>query len=396
MIIYGSSECVLYDGENPYGFIPIEPMMPEKIQGTTLGYPRLTDLLPANEMLDNSLSAVATNQSQFAVQSVMVPRGSNINVQDLNGMRFVAYTPQNAPGGGKPEALQLSATPGEVFKFAEQLERYMGELSGVHPILRGDTKGATSGSMVATLTANAIEFVDSISKNYHLCLERTMHNAVRCYKQFGKLEKNLTVTGRKGQVYNKSFTGEDIKNIKDVKILVANPLMQTISGRMEIATQLQQMPEDFRYEYIRLLEGAPLSDITDRYLSQSDLVMTENESLSEGKETPVLATDDHPYHVKLHTTLLNDPAIRMSSDKVAAILAHIAEHVRLEQETDPVLLGMVRGQPTEGAAPAQPTGPEMRQEQQVDEMMAPPQEEMGIEMENKVASPAQDELGRTV
>ena len=108
-------------------------------------------------MLDTCMSSVATNISQFAVQSVMIPRQSNINVQDLNGMRFVSYTPQNAPGGGKPEALQLTQSPPEVFRFMESLEKHLGELSGVHPVLRGDTSGATSGSMVATLTANAIE-----------------------------------------------------------------------------------------------------------------------------------------------------------------------------------------------------------------------------------------------
>tara|TARA_R100000655_G_scaffold17334_1_gene37076 strand:- start:230 stop:2197 length:1968 start_codon:yes stop_codon:yes gene_type:complete len=392
MLIYGSSECVLYDGHNPYGFIPIEPMMPEKIQGTTIGYPKLTDLLPANEMLDNSMSAIATNQSQFGVQSVCVPRGSNINVQDLNGMRFVSYTPQNSPGGGKPEPLQLTASPPEIFKFAEQLDKYLSELSGIQPVLRGQAT-ATSGSMVATMTATAIEFLDSISKNYHLCLERTMHNAIRCYKTFAKLEHNLTIEGKKGQVYNKVFKGDDIKNIKGVKIVVSSPMMQTTAGRMEIASQLQQMPEEFRYQYIQLLEGHPLSDITEKYTSQSDLVWTENEKLIDGEQVMALATDDHPYHVKHHSMLLNDPDIRNSSDRIEAILAHIAEHVQLEQDTDKALLAMVRG------GEMKPTGPEITQQKQAEEMMAPPGVEdvpEGIEKESQVASPATDELGRGV
>lgn len=391
LLVYGDTNCVLYDGPNPYGFIPVEPMIPEKIQGTSIGYPKFTDILAPNEMLDNSLSAIATNQSQFGVQSVLVPRGANINVQDLNGMRFVSYTPQNAPGGGRPEPLQLTASPSEVFKFADMLDRYMGELSNVHPILRGQTEGATSGAMVATLTANAIEFVDSLSKSYHLCLERTMKKAVDCYKKFAKLPQSLTITGKNNQVYGKDFVGKELENIRGVKIMVSNPLMQTIAGRMEIAQQLQQMPEDMRYEYISILEGRPLSEVTDKYLSEADLVWSENESLTDGKLVPALATDDHPYHVKMHSRILNDPDIRKNSDKIAIILDHIEQHKMLEENTDPVLLAMVRGKQ---APPVTPT--QQRSEQNFDELIAPPEEAQGIEMENKIASPAKDMLGRSI
>lgn len=390
MIIYGDTNCVLFDGPNPYGFIPIEPMTPEKIQGTSLGYPKFTDILAPNEMLDNSLSAIATNQSQFATQSVLVPRGANINVQDLNGMRFVSYTPQNAPGGGRPEPLQLTNSPAEVFKFTEMLDKYMGELSNVHPILRGQAEGATSGAMVATLTANAIEFVDSLSKSYHLCLERTMKKAIDCYKRFAKIEQNISITGKNNQVYSRDFKGEELENIRGVKIMISNPLMQTVAGRMEIATQLQQMPEEMRYEYISILEGRPLSEVTEKYLSQADLVWSENEALTDGKFVPALATDDHPYHIKTHSQILNDPEIRKNSDKIDLVLSHIEEHMQLEKNTDPMLLAMIRGQ--QAPQKPQPEGEQARME----EMLAPPGEEEGIEMAGKVASPAQDMLGRTV
>lgn len=390
MIVYGSTDCVLFDGDNPYGFIPIEPMIPEKIQGTTLGYPKFTDILAPNEMLDNSLSSIATNQSQFATQSVLVPRGSNINVQDLNGMRFVSYTPQQAPGGGRPEPLQLTNSPAEVFRFTDMLDRYMGELSNVHPILRGQTEGATSGAMVATLTANAIEFVDSLSKSYHLCLERTMKKAIDCYKRFAKLEQPITISGKNNQIYSKTFTGDDLQNIRGVKIMISNPLMQTIAGRMEIAQQLQQMPEEMRYQYISIIEGRPLSEVTEKYLSQSDLVWSENESLTEGKMVVAMATDDHPYHIKNHSQILNDPEIRKNSDKIQIILDHIEEHLQLEKETDPELIAMIRG--SEAPIPPMPEG----EQRDMDALLAPPQDDEGIEMAGKVASPAGDMLGRSV
>jgi hypothetical protein len=98
VVFYASEECVFFDGPNLYGTIPIEPMIPEPVYGTSLGYPQFTNLLACQEMFDNSISAIATNQSQFAVQTAAIPRGANVNVQELGGMRFISYTPQQVPG----------------------------------------------------------------------------------------------------------------------------------------------------------------------------------------------------------------------------------------------------------------------------------------------------------
>ncbi len=85
--------------------------------------------------------------------------------------------------------------------------------------------------------------------------------------------------------------------------------MQTIAGRIEIAQQLQQMPDSMKYDYLSLLEGRPLSEITNKYLSQSDLVWSENEDMKEGIPVMAMATDDHPLHVKEHSAIVNDPKI---------------------------------------------------------------------------------------
>jgi len=69
---------------NPYKCIPIEPMIPEKVMNTGFGYPKFTDISASQEQYDNCLSAIATNNSQFAVQSVTVCRESNINVKSVS------------------------------------------------------------------------------------------------------------------------------------------------------------------------------------------------------------------------------------------------------------------------------------------------------------------------
>lgn len=369
MLIYSSGECIFYDGENPYGTIPIEPMIPESVMSTGLGYPQFTNLVAAQEMYDNSLSAIATNQAQFAVQSVAIARGANVNVQELNGMRFVAFTPQNVPGGGKPEPLQLSQTAPETFKFSDLLDKVMMDMSGINGALRGSPPpGVTSGVAIATLSANALELTSSVTKAYQLCMEKTIMHALNAFKKFAKLPQVVTLQGRNNQVSNEEFTGDQVSNISAVKLSMLNPVMQTVAGRLEIAEKLLQMPRDLWPDYIAVLEGRPLTDLTKNAVSQFDLIEEENKLLMKGAKAFALSTDDHPKHIQEHAALLNDPAVRLNGPTVQVILDHILEHQQLAQSTDPMLMAMVRTgkQPQmmpEQAAPGPRPAPEGNQPQ---------------------------------
>jgi hypothetical protein len=355
MIIYGDERCVFYDDENLYKCIPVEPFMPEKVLGVGFGYPQISNLLAAQEMYDNSLSAIATNQAQFAVQSVTVPRGSNINVNELNGMRFVSFTPQNVPGGGKPEPLQLTQSSPETFKFSDVLSNIMQELSMVSPTT--PPPGITSGVAIATMAANSVEFISGMSTSYITCWEKTLEHAMNFTKMFAKIPQKVSIKGRNSKLVLKDFKGEDIAPIAGVKIQMQNPLMQTIAGRIEIAEKLMQMPREMWPQYVSILEGEPLTQVYKGDLSQNDLIVTENELLRNGKDTPALASDDHGAHAKEHAGLLNDPAIRINGQAIQVILDHIAEHEQLAKNTDPFFLAMVRTGKVPDQAPPPEQGP---------------------------------------
>jgi hypothetical protein len=363
-IIYGADDCVFYDDENIYGFIPLEAFIPEKVIGVNCGYPHLTNLLAAQEMYDNSLSAIATNQAQFAVQSVAIPRGGGINVQELNGMRFVSFTPQNVPGGGKPEPLQLTQSSPETFKFSELLDKTMMDLAMIPGAMRGNPPpGVTSGVAIATLSANAMENINGFAMAYFACWEKTLEHAVNCYKKFAKEGQSVTLKGRNNQLVSRKFKGEELDCISGVKIQIANPLLQTIAGRLEIGEKLMGMPRELWPQYVSVLEGRPIQEIYKGELSQEDLIFSENELLSQGQAVPALASDDHGLHAKQHADMLNDPAVRMNGSAIEVILTHIEEHMKLAQTTDPYFLAMIRtgkvpeGQPQPPGGPAGPGGP---------------------------------------
>lgn len=363
-LVYASDKCVLVDGDNPYGCIPVEPMCPEPVLGTGLGYPQLTNLLACQEMLDNGLSSIATNQSQFAVQSVAAPRGAGLDVKVLDGMRFISYTPQNIPGGGKPEPMQLSASSPQTFQFIDVLEQQMLKMSNINGALRGSPPpGVTSGVAIATLSANAIEFTSSIAKAYASCMERTIMHALNAYKKMSRVPHKIAVHGRNNQTYTRDFGGEDLAPIRGVKINIVNPLLQTIAGRVEVAEKLMSMPRDIWPEYVSVLEGRPLSDIYRTELSQEDLIQAENERLLKGEQTPVLVTDDHAKHMRDHAGLLNDPNVRINGQSNDVITEHILEHYQMSLNEDPFFAAMIRtgkrpeGGPQEPMIPPAPSAP---------------------------------------
>lgn len=397
LVVYSDVHTIYYDDVNPYieeggdwDLIPVEPNIPEDVFQQGTGYPFFSNLLPCQEMLDCVLSSIATNNSSCGVQNFAVPQGANMTMESIAGMNWFTYLPQQVPGGGKPEALQLTQSSPEAYKFSDLLLRHMTQLSNLNSTIRGEPPaGLTAGTAIATVTTNALEFLNSFSKSQNRCLERAMGKAFRVWRKFAQQGHNIIVEGKNGMAMSKPVTGADVNGIAGVKIQVSNPLMQTLGGRSDLADKLMQNGLVTNLKgYFRIIDGAPPSEIYGTELSESDLESAENDAMMEGKPVIALSIDDHPSHIRTHSSLLNDPDIRMSNERVAPILQHIMEHAQLAQQTDPMLMAMVRtgkmpqlpppGAPPApgqgGSKPAQPEGPKN----------APA----------NVAEPTQDPLGR--
>lgn len=402
MLMYSDEETIYFDGPNRYGCIPIEPCIPEPVFGWCLGYPKFSDLLPAQEMLDHSFSAIATNQAAFAVQNVTVPRGSGISVSQIQGMNFLHFTPQNVPGGGKPEPLNLTQSSPETFKFLETLRAHMMEISTINSALRGaPPPGVTAGAAIATLTTNAMEFLTSFSKAYLECLEKTMMHSINAYRRFASIPHLVKLVGKQGKSFNKEFVGGDLDPILSVKINQMNPVMLTAAGRSDLADKLLQTgmiksPQ----EYISVLEGEPVQKIYQTELSENDLVSSENDAMMDGEEVPVLSTDDHAAHIRCHSSLLNDPAIRKNNPNIQIILAHILEHRQQAESADPFLQAMMRtgkmpeGGPPQVAGPMGPGGGLPPPGGPAGVTSGPPPQQAQSMPKSKPAQPADDLLGR--
>lgn len=343
MIVYASNKAVLLDDDNYYGCLPIDIARAEPVPGSSYGYPFITSLIPLQEMLDNTLSSIATNNSQFGVQNVTALRGSNVTPTQINGMNFFLYDSPEG-GNGKPEALQLTQSAPEAYKFVEVLDKLLLDLSLINAALRGDPPtGVTSGAAIATLTTTALESVASSSKAARDCLRRTLMGSIECYQRFASVERELTIGDMGGQVSSMKFVGKDLDGIKDIDLVENNPIMQTQNGRDAMADKLMATGAITDVKaYFAVQEGAPVSVLYANELSEEDLVKRENEALMNGQAVLVTNADDHPYHIMMHGMSLKDPKVRLNNARVKEITAHMLEHYSQEMQVDPVFAAMVR------------------------------------------------------
>lgn len=360
MSMYSSDKCIYHDGENLYECLPIDIIQPEKFSNTGFGYPLLSDLLPAQEMLDHCYSAIATNQAATAVQSYMAPRGADISAHDIGGMNFLLFTPQNIQGGGKPEPLQLTQTAPETFKFADMIEAQLMKLAQLNNALIGEPNpGMTAGNAIATLTYNALRFMDSYIKAYAMALEGSMTKAIKWYSKFATAPMIVSIVGKHNKNQSKEFVGKDLGAVSHVKLELQSPLMQNIGGRFEIAEKLTPLGIIKRpQQMISILEGAPLRSLYEDELSENDLIQQERDMLFDGKMPQLVKTQDHPAHIRDHAAMLNDQTMLQQHGSVELILQHIEAHLQAEMALnnspeDQMLRAIVRT----GVAPTPPPPP---------------------------------------
>ncbi len=368
MTILGASDCVFYDGSNPYECLPVVAVMPEMFDDHLVGYPQFCNLAPLQEMLDHNFSVIASNQTAFGVQTILNPRGSNIDVTQVYGMQWVDYTPQSVDGGGKPESLQLTRTAPELIDMVPVYREHLAELANINGALRGTPPaGITAGNALATLTANSIEFLTSFSQALYKSIEDVMTLSVKFYRMFGAESQIISIADGK-TMYAQEFKSSDLASFDRITLDITNPTSATYGGRQNDAEQLLAagLISDIG-TYFRVREGAPTKTLYEPVLDEQNLIQKENDDLILGMECPVLFTDTHQMHIQHHTALLFNPDIRRNGQSLEIILAHIEQHKQLEMAAMPPLpppgqpqsqpQPSPQGGPAQASAPAKPATP---------------------------------------
>lgn len=358
-ILFLTPEIVLMDTAMPYRALPVYRISPADILGTPYGYTPMFDLLPIQDAINSLYSTVLTNQHAFGVQNVLNPRGSDVNVSSLaGGLNLIDYN----PGAGKPEALNLTQTPPEVFKFIEMLEKVQETVSGVSSVARGNPEASLkSGTALALVQSTTLQFISGLQQSYVHMIEDVGTGLINILKDFASVPRIALIAGKTQRAYlEQAFTGDDLSQVNRVIVDVGNPLARTTAGKTQLAQDLIQYgiiktPEQF----FTVLNTGNLQTLNEYQQNELLLIRAENEALAEGKEVLALAVDQHSIHIKEHKGVLSDPDLRYDPELVKRVTDHINEHIMLARETDPALLAMIGEQPIGpiGGSPPAPGQP---------------------------------------
>lgn len=355
-IVYVSSEAILYDGPLPYREIPIFRISPENILGTPFGYTVLFDLMPIQEAINMLYSTIITNQNAFGVQNVLIPKGADLNLTQLSGgLNILEY---NNIANAKPEALNLTQTPAEIFNMIQVLEKQMETISGINSVTRGDPeKSLRSAAALALVQAQAVQFSSLLQHSYIKLIESIGNSLIHILQDYAKHPRVAAIAGKSQRAYMRSFSNKDILEINRVIVEVSNPLAKNTAGRLEIANQLIQMGLVKNVDqYFTVLNTGRLDSMTEGDQAELLLIRAENERMMDGIAVSAISIDQHALHIQEHKALLADPDLRNDPGLTQIALDHIQEHIDLLRNTDPGLLAVTRQQPL---PPLQPPMPEM-------------------------------------
>jgi len=335
---------VLMDGPIPYEETHVYRIAPDEETGTIFGYTVGFDLLPIQEAIDVLYSTVISNQATFGVQNILVPKGHDLSTSQMSGgLNVMEYDPKT----GKPEALNLTSTPPEIFSFIDMLEKLGETISGVNSVARGNPESSLkSGAALALVQSMAIQFSMSLQQSYAQLVEDLGTGTVNILKTFAAVPRVAAIAGKSNRPLMREFVGEDLGAINRVMVDMGNPMTRTTAGRVNLADAFMEKgmisnPD----QYIQVVTTGRLEPVIEGKQAQLLLIKSENEELADGKPQRVVITDNHAQHILEHSTVLASPEARKdgNSPSMQVSLAHIQEHITMAQSPGYQMMAQMLG-----------------------------------------------------
>lgn len=221
------TDVYLNDGPLAYKNIPVYRIAPADLHGTPFGYTVAYDLLALQKNYDSLFSIVTTNQINYGTQNICMPRGSEINVIALaQGLNMIEYD-KNL---GKPEPLNLVQTPSEIFSQLDRIQHTMETLSGINSVARGNPeKSLHSGSALALVAAQAVQFNSGLQQSYNRLLEDTGTGLIEILQEYASTPRIAQIAGKSNRARVKEFKGSDLVGINRVTVEQVNPISKCLA-----------------------------------------------------------------------------------------------------------------------------------------------------------------------
>jgi hypothetical protein len=268
-----------------------------------------------------------------------MPAGTAVDVSNLEGGLRLIQSVQ------PPQPLQLTQSSPEAYQLINMLTGFQETLSGISSTVRGNPEAnLKSGAALALVVAQSVQFGSVLEASYHKMIEKVGETIIRHIQDFADEPRLATIVGTAKRPLLKEFTGKDVSEIRRVQVQQANAMSKTVSGRLELATQISAMPPEQGARYMNIVNTGQLPD--DMQLTPPLLVIKqENERLSQGMPVEVIFAENHMMHIKTHLDLVNSPEAKEDPTLVQTTLEHIQAHINAWKQADPAVLMLTGQQP---------------------------------------------------
>ena len=344
------ARIVLFSDVNPYECLPVVCYRPHMVYGSAHGHALAYDLMPAQEALNTLDSSMLTMAENFAIPNIIA--GNSFRGQETTmsgGMKLLTgVAEKDAPNGGFPMAMDMPKPDQVYMQLGESYQARIVSLSGLNAAARGQAQAQQSGTAIALAQSAAQTNNASIENGYITALEHIAGLILRVCRLFLTQEEIIEQAGLSLEYQASTYANASLDSISRVKIDTGNALGKTVSGRLEIATQLLNQAQISPTEYLSILQTGNLPKTVQSKTSGDSLISKENEMLITGAKPIMSVLDHHVNHINAHKSVLDNPNLRAESTIVALVMEHIEEHLNMMEQlqmSKPQLLDIALGQP---------------------------------------------------
>jgi hypothetical protein len=325
MVVY-IADTELYDDINPYRGLPVYPLRLGKVRKTLLGWTPAFELQKQQELLNELLSKIATIRDNLGLPLVWT-HASTKQPDPEEWVGNIAFVESES----KPELIELSHVPPEMYRELEIIVNTMKEIIGLNDAAMGQAEGSIRANQMQLFAEQQVlRFNSPITKAYYGFLEAVGTAHLELLQDFPRTKRTISIVGKRGQSSLIEFTADDLYDVTGVTVDIGSEITQTLPGRIQVMelmrqNQIQMNKEDL----VAILNGAPLDVLTEGVQGELDTVNSENEELLEGRPHRAIATDPHLLHIRKHVQVLSTPQARRSPELTNHVLAAVMEHHQL-------------------------------------------------------------------
>lgn len=351
-VVYISGmETPVFDGPLLLRNYPVSRMAPFEMDGTSLGYTPIWDILGLMHVKESMLSVILTRANSFALPTIFSSADSQTEVG------FLADGLQNVTIDGPPPTIWDGfSIPRGIETVMDIMDSMAESYSGMNSVVRGNSRASlgagASGRHASLMHQVAMQYVSLHQQSAYRSFEQRGNIILEAVKMFATRPVLIEIAGTDHVRKVITFKGQDLNNIARVMVTTKNLSESHPMGVRAEAAKLLEAGQIDAASYIRVVTTGSLAEITkptDRkadYIGECDRRLLLGPDILDDEEidpstgavigtrrtvpaVPVLLTDDHPTQILARISLLESVASRTDPAKrhiVDCIMTNIAEH----------------------------------------------------------------------